>query len=387
MESIIESPQDQKSNINQVAIKVIGLGGAGCNTINHIMECNLNGVECIAANTDLQVLYKTKAHQRIQLGPMLTKGLGAGGDPKIGGQAAEESQDKLFEILQDAKIVFLSAGMGGGTGTGSIPIVAQLAQSIGAIVISIVSTPFSFESGKRQQNAQEGLACLRSSSDTLIVIPNDRLLQIAPEESSVDRAFRLADDVLRQAIQAISELVTQPGLINVDFAHVLRIMKMGGGTYLGIGHSQGDHKAIQAIQQALHHPLLEEIHLNKARGAIVHFSGGAALTMGEVVEALNIFKQKCHPDTEVIPGLTSNPLMHDKVQVIIMITGIDPATPKNPIQAAALTDNHASHSHIDKRKRIDDSDKIIPQINDLVEELEIPTFIRRKYQLSGINNE
>jgi len=221
-------------------IKVIGLGGAGCNTINHLMELNLPGIECIAANTDVQVLQQSQAPTRIQLGPILTRGLGSGGDPQIGESSAEESYQELDAALRGADMVFPTAGMGGGTGTGSISIAARLAHSLDAVVISIVSTPFSFESGKRQINAREGIARLRPYSDTLIVVPNDRLLQVAPLDLPMEMAFRLSDDVLRQAIQSISELVTQTGLINIDFAHIIRIMRLGGGAYIAIGHGQGD---------------------------------------------------------------------------------------------------------------------------------------------------
>jgi cell division protein FtsZ len=310
-------------------LKVVGLGGGGSNAINRMIELGLGGVEYIACNTDGQALKNCQAPVKIQLGPRLTRGLGAGGDPKIGEEAAEESYRELNQALAGADMVFLTAGMGGGTGTGSIPIAARVARSIGAVVVAIITMPFSFELGRRQMNAREGITQLRQYTDTLITVPNDRLLQIAPRDLSLDLAFRMADDMLRQGIQGISELVTQPGLINVDFAHVRQLMMNGGGSLLSMGYGQGENKAINAIEQALHHPLLESVPLENATGIIANFSGGPDLTFMEVTDALNYLQAKTNNHAEIIPGVTSDEKMAGRAQVILVMTGLG-ATPLNP---------------------------------------------------------
>jgi cell division protein FtsZ len=303
-------------------LKVIGLGGGGSNAINRMIELGLTGVEYIAANSDAQALKNSLAPVKIQLGPRLTRGLGAGGDPKIGEAAAEESYREIAAALNGADMVFLTAGMGGGTGTGSISIAARVARAIGAVTVAIVTTPFSFEVGRRQKNAREGLAALRPYTDTLITVPNDRLLQIARPDLPLELAFRLADDVLRQGIQGITELITQPGLINVDFAHVRQLMMLGGGALLSIGFGEGPGKAMQAIERALHHPLLETINLENANGIIANFTGGTDLTFVEVTEALTHLQERTNNQADIIPGVISNECMDGRVQVILVITGL-----------------------------------------------------------------
>jgi cell division protein FtsZ len=307
-------------------LKVVGLGGGGSNAINRMIELGLSGVEFIACNTDSQALKNSLAQTKIQMGPHATRGLGAGGNPAVGEAAAEESLRELSSALEGADMVFLTAGMGGGTGTGSVPIAARVARSVGAVTIAIVTTPFSFEVGRRQRNAQEGLAKLRQYTDTLITVPNDRLLQIAAKDLPLELAFRLADDVLRQGVQGISELVTQPGLINVDFAHVRKMMMGGGGSILSIGYGQGDRKAVQAVEHALHHPLLDSIPIENATGIIANFTGGSDLTFMEVAEALNLLQEKSNHQAEIIPGVINNDQMEDRAQVIMVITGLG-ATP------------------------------------------------------------
>jgi cell division protein FtsZ len=303
-------------------LKVLGLGGGGSNAINRMIELGLTGVEYIAANSDAQALKNSLAPVKIQLGPRLTRGLGAGGDPKIGEAAAEESYREITAALTGADMVFLTAGMGGGTGTGSISIAARVARAIGAVTVAIVTTPFSFEVGRRQKNAREGLAALRPYTDTLITVPNDRLLQIARPDLPLELAFRLADDVLRQGIQGITELITQPGLINVDFAHVRQLMMLGGGALLSIGFGEGPGKAMQAIERALHHPLLETINLENANGIIANFTGGTDLTFVEVTEALTHLQERTNNQADIIPGVISNECMDGRVQVILVITGL-----------------------------------------------------------------
>ena len=387
MEKNLETTQQKNTSITPQSefrlpvIKVLGVGGAGCNTINHLMEMELPGIDCVATNTDMQVLEQSKAPTCIQLGPILTRGLGSGGDPRVGEKAAEESLNDLNDALVGADLVFLTAGMGGGTGTGATPVAARLALSLGSLVISIVSTPFAFESGKRQTNSREGIALLRPYSDTLIIVPNDRLLQIAPVDLPMEMAFRLSDDVLRQSIQSISELVTQTGLINVDFAHIMRLMRMGGGTYFAIGHGEGKNKVQQAIQQALNHPLLDSIPLEQAKGLIINFTGGSSLTMNEVGEALNQLRDKCHPDAEIIPGLTSNPMMQDRVQLIMLITGVGATAIQTPQQAAATSDKEIGRTKQEPVFSMLKSSSFKHVKNDLQDELEIPAYIRKHIQL------
>lgn len=326
-------------------MKVIGLGGGGSNAINRMIELGLTGVEYIAANTDSQALKNSLAPVKIQLGTKLTRGLGAGGKPQVGEAAAEESYKELNAALAGADMVFLAAGMGGGTGTGSIPIAARVARSLGAVTVAIVTTPFSFEVGRRQQNAREGLARLRPYIDTLITVPNDRLLQVAPRDLPLELAFRLADDVLRQGIQGITELITQPGLINVDFAHIRQLMQTGGGSLLSIGVGEGEGKALKAVERALHHPLLDSICLDNVGGILANFTGGSDLTFLEVADALTHLQEKTHNRADIIPGVITDERMEDRAQVILIITGlgatsVDAPAPRRiqeaaPVQAEA----------------------------------------------------
>lgn len=303
-------------------LKVIGLGGGGQNAVDRMIELGLTGVEFIAANTDAQVLRNSLAPQKVQLGPILTRGLGAGGDPSIGEAAAEESLKELGQALAGADMVFLTAGMGGGTGTGAIPVAARIAKSLGAVVVAIVSLPFAFEVGRRQKNAREGLAKIQQYTDTLISVPNDRLLQVAPRDLPLEMAFRLADDILRQGIQGISELITQPGLINVDFSHVRNMMKNGGGSLLAIGTGQGENRVVDALEHALHHPMLETINLEDANGIIANFTGGSDLSFAEVMDALNTLHERTNGIAEIVPGVICDEKMEDRAQVILVLTGI-----------------------------------------------------------------
>ncbi len=303
-------------------LKVLGLGGGGCNAINRMIELGLSGVDYIAANTDAQMLKSSLAPTKIQLGPRLTRGLGAGGDPKVGEAAAEESYADLNRALAGADMVFLTAGMGGGTGTGAIPIAARVSRNLGAVTIAIVTMPFNFEVGRRQQNARSGLALLRQYTDTLITVPNDRLLLIADRTLPLELTFRMADDVLRQGIMGITELITQPGLINVDFAHVRQIMQLGGGSLLAIGTATGPGKAVQAVERALHHPLIESINLENATGIIANFTACHDLTFMEVADALTFLQGKTNNQAEIIPGVIVNDTYGDRVQVILVITGL-----------------------------------------------------------------
>jgi cell division protein FtsZ len=312
--------------IHRPVLKVMGLGGGGCNAVERMIELGLNGVEFIAANTDHQVLQTNSAPVKIQLGPKVTRGLGAGGDPRIGREAAVESAREIANALRGADMVFLTAGMGGGTGTGSIPIAAEIARSLGAVTIAIVTTPFSFEMGRRQKNASEGLIQLRKQTNTLIAIPNDRLLFVAPRKLPMETAFRLADDVLRQSVQGISELITEAGVINVDFAHIRRLISLGGGALMSIGQGRGPKKVEEAIDQALHHPLLGSVSIENAAGVIANFSGGEDLGLLEVDAALTQIQAQTGAQTEIVMGVITDTQMEDRVQVILVITGLGAPT-------------------------------------------------------------
>lgn len=308
--------------VHQPVIKVLGLGGGGSNAVNRMIELGLAGVDFIAANTDHQALETSLAPVKIHLGPKATRGLGAGGNPAVGRSAAEESFRQIASALQGADMVFLTAGMGGGTGTGSIPVAAQIARRLGAVTIAVVTTPFSFEMGRRQKNANEGLMLLRPNTDTLISIPNDRLLQVAPRNLPLEVAFRLADDVLRKAVQGITELITRPGMINVDFANVRHLMKLGGGALMSIGQGQGEDKAIKAIEQAVHHPLLEDTSISNAAGVLINFTSGKDLSLMEVQTAVEYVQEQAGPQAEVVMGLIHDENMEDRVEVILVITGL-----------------------------------------------------------------
>ena len=308
--------------IHKPVLKVLGLGGGGTNAINRMVELDMTGVDFIAANTDRQALQNSLAPVKIQIGPKLTRGLGAGGIPSVGQAAAEESYREIAAAVQGADMVFLTAGMGGGTGTGSIPIAAKISRALGAVTIAIVTMPFSFERGQRQRNAMEGISRLRPSTDTLIAIPNDRLLYVAPRNLPLETAFRLADDVLRQAVQGITELITEPGMINVDFAHIRHVMKLGGGALMSIGQGEGEDKAKKAIEQALHHPLLENIYIDHAAGILVNFTGGDDLTLYEIEAALTHLQYQSGPDAEIVMGVTRDDRLQDRVQAILIVTGL-----------------------------------------------------------------
>jgi cell division protein FtsZ len=368
-------------------LKVVGLGGGGCNAINRMIELGINGIDFLAANTDYQALQTSLAPQTIQLGPQVTRGLGAGGNPEIGRQAAEESEREIAEALEGADMVFLTAGMGGGTGTGAIPIVARVARSMGAVTIAIVTTPFSFEMGRRQRNANQGLAELARHTDTLIAIPNDRLLLVAPQDLPLEVAFRLADDVLRQAVQGISELITEPGMINVDFSHIRRLMKIGGGAFMSIGQGKGLTKARNAVEQALEHPLLEEISIDQAAGIIANFTGGEDLTLFEVSEVLNELHDRVGDQAEIVFGISNDVRMQGRAQVILVITGLGAPTLEEVMPGISKKIEEAINSRPvpmveptpaspQEAKPLDTVTTGVPQ--PAVNNLDIPAFLRRR---------
>ncbi len=351
------APMLELEEIGLARIKVLGLGGGGSNAVNRMVELGLIGAEFIAANTDHQALESSLAPTRIQLGPDVTRGLGAGGDPRIGAAAAIESSRELSEALADADMIFLTAGMGGGTGTGATPIAAEIARETGAVVIATVTMPFSFEMNKRANNALEGVRRLQPHTHTLITVPNDRLLHVVPRDASLEVAFRFADDVLRQGIQGIVELVTKPGLINVDFANVRAVMRKGGGALMAIGIGEGEQKSEIAVEQALHHPLLEISSIGQATGALVHFTGGEDLGLVEVGAAVEDLRENMPPEADVVLGVTTEPAMQGRVQVILIVTGIG----GQPVQEMPATESFAAPP---------------PAID--MDDLDIPAFLRRK---------
>ena len=357
----------------QPVLKVIGLGGGGTNAVNRMIELGMQGVEFIAANTDYQALQTSIAPCKIQLGPHVTRGLGAGGNPEIGFKAAEESHRELAAALAGANMVFLTAGMGGGTGTGAIPVAAKIARSLGAVTIAIVTTPFSFEMGRRQRNASEGLQRLQPQTDTLISIPNDRLLCVAPIDLSLEVAFRVADDVLRQAVQGVTELITEPGMINVDFAHIRRLMQLGGGALMSIGQGKGEDKALHAVEQALNHPLLESVSIENAAGIIANFTGGDDLSLVEVSDALNHLQAQTKTDTEIVMGFIPSKCMHDRAQVILVVTGLGGTALDEVMPARAVVSQSQPQTEVEVIEAAPLSVMASTSTN-----LDIPAFLRRR---------
>lgn len=313
---------------NFAQIKVIGVGGGGGNAVNRMINEGLGGVEFISVNTDNQALMLSKAKTRVRIGDKLTRGLGAGGNPEIGRKAAEESADELYEVVRGADMVFIACGMGGGTGTGASPVVAQIAKELGALTIGVVTRPFSFEGTRRQQSAESGIEALKSQVDTLIVIPNDRLLQIADKRASLQQAFSLADDVLRQGIQGISELITVPALINLDFADVRTIMSEGGAALMAVGHANGDDRARKAAESAISSGLLD-VTIDGARGILFNITGGPNLSLFEVNEAAAIIKESAHPEVNLIFGAQIDENMGDELRITVIATGFEQTRNRN----------------------------------------------------------
>ena len=307
---------------NFAQIKVIGVGGGGGNAVNRIIEAGLGGVEFIAVNTDAQVLTLSKARTRVRIGDKLTRGLGAGGNPEIGKKAAEESSDELYEVLRGADLVFVTCGMGGGTGTGAAPVIAQVARELGALTIGVVTRPFSFEGARRMQSAEHGIEELKGKVDTLIVIPNDRLFQLIDKRAPFNEAFRMADDVLRQGIQGISELITVPGLINLDFADVRTIMSEGGAALMAIGTASGEDRARKAAEAAISSNLLE-VTIDGARGILFNVTGGPDMSLFEVNEAASIIRETAHPDVNLIFGAVIDDNMRDQIRITVIATGFE----------------------------------------------------------------
>ncbi len=306
-------------------IKVVGIGGGGVNAVNRMIDAGLHGVEFVAINTDAQALLMSDADVKLDIGRDLTRGLGAGADPVVGRSAAEDHRDELLEVLKGADMVFVTAGEGGGTGTGAAPVVAQVAKEIGALTIGVVTRPFAFEGRRRSTQAEDGITELKDEVDTLIVIPNDRLLQIADGDTSVMQAFKLADDVLLQGVQGITDLITTPGLINLDFADVRTVMNDAGSALMGIGKARGEARALEAAKLAISSPLLEA-SIDGAQGVLLMLAGGSDLGLFEVNEAADVVTQAAHPEANIIFGAVIDDALGDEVKVTVIAAGFDKYT-------------------------------------------------------------
>jgi cell division protein FtsZ len=311
---------DYISHDLQAKIKVVGIGGGGCNALDRMMESGLEGVDFIALNTDFQALGRSKAQHKVQLGQKLTKGLGAGSNPEVGRRSAEESRADLTEMLAGADMVFVTCGMGGGTGTGGAPIVANVARELGALTVGIVTRPFRFEGRRRSKVAADGITGLREQVDTLIVIPNDKLLDLVSESTSLQESFMQADEILRQAVTGISELILKPGLINLDFADVKMVMEDSGTALIGLGESSGENRAVNAVEQAIMSPLLES-SIDGARGVLINFIGGRDMSLQEVNKAAELVSNRVDEEANIIFGATVDEEKRDRVRVMILATG------------------------------------------------------------------
>jgi cell division protein FtsZ len=309
---------------NFALIRVIGVGGGGSNAVNRMIRAEMMGVEFIAVNTDAQALLQSDAPHKIRIGDKLTRGLGAGGDPGIGQRAAEEDSEKIAEALRDSDMVFITAGMGGGTGSGATPIIAEIARDVGALSIGVVTKPFSFEGARRRLNAEKATEQLRDKVDTLITIPNDRLKDVVQKNTSIIDAFRIVDDVLRQGVQGISDLITVPGLINLDFADVRAVMKNAGSALMGIGRASGENRAIEAARQAIASPLLE-VSIMGAQGVLFNITGGPSMGLFEVNEAAEIIRETTDSEANIIFGTVIDERMGDDVMITVIATGFDTA--------------------------------------------------------------
>ena len=348
-------------------IKVIGVGGAGNNAVNRMIEAGIKGVDFIAVNTDRQALTKSKAGTKIQIGEKITRGLGAGANPDIGAQSAEENKSEIAETLRGADMVFVTAGMGGGTGTGAAPIVAQAAKEMGILTIGVVTKPFTFEGKKRLSQAERGIESLKGKVDTLVVIPNDKLLQIIDRKTSINDAFRMADDVLRQGVQGISDLIAVTGTVNLDFADVKTIMKDTGMAHMGIGRASGENRAEDAAKQAVQSPLLET-SIEGARGVIINITGGEDLGLHEVNTAAELVQRSVDPEANIIFGTVTDPDMKDEIQITVIATGFE----KPEARVASTVDSFINKSWEKKPSSIPASD-----VNSSQGDLDIPAFLRK----------
>jgi cell division protein FtsZ len=354
-------------------IKVIGIGGGGSNAVNTMITASLSGVDFMVANTDAQSLEASQAAVRIQLGGLVTKGLGAGANPEIGRRAAMEDQDRIREYLDGSDMIFLTAGMGGGTGTGGAPVIARVAREVGALTVGVVTKPFIFEGKKRMRQAEEGIEELKQNVDTLIVIPNQRLLSIAAKTTTMLDAFHKADDVLLQAVRGISDLIITPGLINLDFADVRTVMAEMGLALMGAAAATGENRAIEAAQKAISSPLLEDISIQGARGVLINITGGTDLCLHEVNEAASMIQEEAHEDANIIFGAVIDDNLTDEIRITVIATGFGeikaerkPAPLPGPVAAVSNIVNAAQKN------------KKVVHLGTIVDDLDAPTWQRKK---------
>ncbi|HMN29964.1 MAG TPA: cell division protein FtsZ [Caldilineaceae bacterium] len=368
---------------NFANIKVIGVGGGGQNAVNRMIEAGIQGVEFISVNTDAQALMLSNAPQRLRVGEKLTKGLGSGGNPEIGQRAADESREEIKEMVKGADMVFVTAGMGGGTGSGAAPVIAGIAREVGILTIGVVTKPFTFEGSHRRRTAESAMAEMQRNVDTLIAIPNDRLLQIVDRKASINQAFRAADDVLRQGIQGISELITVPGLVNLDFADVRSIMLEGGPALMAIGRGSGDNRAKDAANQAIHSALLD-ISIDGARAILFNIKGGDEMSLYEVNEAAETVRANAHPEANIIFGAVVDPELKDEVQITVIATGFDRARLEDPLVTtfARSVESHRSYEPRQQPTRSEapaknnNPDHLVRTFDR--DDLDIPAFLRRR---------
>jgi cell division protein FtsZ len=375
------------ASIDQSAkIKVIGVGGGGGNAVNTMIDCELNGIDFIVANTDAQALRMSKAPVKIQLGGQLTKGLGAGADPSKGKDAAEENREQLSEVLSGADMVFIAAGLGGGTGTGAAPVIAEVAKEVGALTVGVVTKPFTREGKLRLTKAENGVRELKKHVDSLVIIPNDRLLGLAGKSMSILDAFKPSDDVLRQAVQGISDLITTSGLINVDFADVKAIMSERGMAMMGIGLATGENRAVEAATKAISSPLLEDIDISGAKGVLVNITGSSSMTMDEFDAASKVIHEKVHEDANIIVGLVIDESLGDQVKITAIATGFgdrfDLEKSKPELKSVATQQlNEDINREIPTFRRIERQTRDVPKqrafLSDDEDQYDIPTFLRK----------
>lgn len=371
---------------NSARIKVIGVGGGGGNAINTMISYSLRGVDFIIANTDAQALGVSSSPNKIQIGMQVTKGLGAGSNPEIGKKAALESRDEIQQYLEGADMIFITAGLGGGTGTGAAPIIAEIARESGALTVAVVTKPFQFEGKKRNTQAEDGIAQLRDVVDTLIVVPNQRLLSLGGRNLSLLDAFKKADDILYQAVKGISDLITVPGLINLDFADVKNIMSSMGMALMGTGTASGENRAVEAAQRAISSPLLEDNTIQGARGILLNITGGSDLSLYEVNEASSLIQAEAHEDANIIFGTVIDETMGDEIRITVIATGFDDGMREKQVPANVSRlggfrlEDLATPAFMRREKSRDNANVVTMGINEESDtvDMEIPTFLRRQ---------
>ncbi len=364
-------------------IKVVGVGGSGCNAIRRMIAAKVRGVEFIAINTDAQALLHNEAAIKVQIGKELTRGLGAGGDLEVGAKGAEEDKNEIYEVLKGADMIFVTYGAGGGTGTGAGPVIASIAKELGALTVAVVTKPFSFEGLRRKKIAELGIEELKDKVDTLITIPNDRLLQVIDKKTSLNDAFAIVDDVLRQGVQGISDLITLHGIVNVDFADVRSIMKDAGSALMGIGRASGDNRAIEAARAAIDNPLLD-VSIEGAKGILFNITGGPDMSMYEIDEAAKAITEAAHPDANTIFGALVDEAMSGEIKITVIATGFDSEEPRDvrrpqiPISSSREQKAPLRSLNNDTEPEIDLSLDPIDEDDNDNHELDVPAFIRRK---------